>query len=176
MNYIISGRGIVLTEALKDYAKSKIGKVERYFEPSTEVHITLCVQKDRQIAEVTIKHKGIVFRVEEENTDMYAAIDRASDILERQIRKYRTRLAKKMYGNPLKYEKIIVDEEKEEEEEYELIKNKKFSVKPMDIEEAILELNMVGHPFYVFVNEKNDKINIVYKRKTGGYGLLEPEK
>jgi len=175
MNYIISGRGLVLTEALKDYAKSKIGKVERYFEPSTEVHITLCVQKDRQIVEITIKHKGIVFRVEEENSDMYAAIDRASDILERQIRKNRTRLAKKMYGNPLKFEKIIVEEETEEEE-YELIKSKKFNVKPMDVEEAILELNMVGHPFFVFVNEKTDRINVVYKRKTGGYGLLEPEK
>lgn len=176
MNYIISGRGIVLTEALKDYAKAKIGKVERYFEPSTEVHITLCVQKDRHIVEATIRYKGIVFRVEEENVDMYAAIDKASDILERQIRKNRTRLAKKMYVNPLKYEKVIEDKEKEEEEEYELIKSKKFDIRPMDVEEAILELNMVGHPFYVFVNDSTNKINVVYKRKSGGYGLIEPEK
>ena len=176
MNYIISGRGIVLTEALKDYVKSKIGKVERFFEPDTEVHITLSVQKDRQIVEVTIRYKGIVFRVEEENDDMYAAIDRASDILERQIRKNRTRLAKKMYTNPLKYEKVFFEEDiKVEEEDYEIIKSKKFNPKPMDVDEAILQLNLVGHSFFIFVNQKTNQINVVYKRKSGGYGILEPE-
>lgn len=175
MNYIISGRNIVLTDALKDYAKAKIGKVERFFEPSTEVHITFSVQKDRKIVEVTIRHRGIVFRVEEENADMYAALDRSSDILERQIRKNRTKLAKKMYGNPLKYESILKDEYKEKEEEYDLIKNKSFSLKPMDVDEALLQLNLVGHTFFVFVNAKNNKVNVVYRRKSGGYGILEPE-
>jgi len=176
MNYIISGRGIILTEALKEYAKSKIGKVERFFESETEVHITLSIQKERQIVEVTIRYKGIVFRVEEENTDMYAAIDRASDILERQIRKNRTRLAKKMYSNPLKYEKVFFgDDTKIDEEEYKLVKSKRFNPKPMDVDEAILQLNLVGHPFFIFVNQKTNQMNVVYKRKSGGYGILEPE-
>lgn len=176
MNYIISGKGIVLTDALKEYATSKIGKVERFFEPQTEVHITLSIQKDRKIVEVTIRHKGIVFRAEEENTDMYAAIDKASDILERQIRKNRTRLAKKMYENPLKYEKVLIPEDiKIEEEEYELVKHKKFTPKPMDIEEAIMQLNLVGHAFFVFVNQNTNQINVVYKRKSEGYGILEPD-
>ncbi|MBP5426340.1 MAG: ribosome-associated translation inhibitor RaiA [Clostridiales bacterium] len=175
MNYIISGRNIELTDALKDYARSKIGKVERFFEPSTEVHITFSVQKDRKIVETTIRYRGIVFRVEEENTDMYAALDRSSDILERQIRKNRTRLAKKMYDNPLKYEKMFSEDQQEKEEEYKLIKNKSFSLKPMDVEEALLQLNLVGHTFFVFVNVKNNKVNVVYRRKSGGYGILEPE-
>lgn len=175
MNYIISGRNIVLTEALKDYAKAKIGKVERFFEPSTEVHITFSIQKDRKIVEVTIRYRGIVFRVEEENTDMYAALDKASDILERQIRKNRTRLAKKMYDNPLKYESMFKDDSKDKEEEYDIIKNKSFSLKPMDVEEALLQLNLVGHTFFVFVNAKSNKVNVVYRRKSGGYGILEPE-
>lgn len=175
MNYIISGRSIVLTEALKDYAKAKIGKVERFFEPSTEVHITFSIQKDRKIVEVTIRYRGIVFRVEEENTDMYAALDKASDILERQIRKNRTRLAKKMYDNPLKYEGIFKDDSKDKEEEYDIIKSKSFSLKPMDVDEALLQLNLVGHTFFVFVNAKSNKVNVVYRRKFGGYGILEPE-
>ena len=176
MNYIISGRNIVLTEALKDYAKEKIGKVERYFEPSTKVYITFSVQKGRKIVEVTARHRGMVFRVEEDNIDMYAAIDKASDILERQIRKNRTRLAKKLYESPLKYEKVFFDvSENEEEEEYNLIKNKKFSIKPMDVEEAILQLNLVGHTFFVFMNLDSNKVNVVYRRKSGGYGILEPE-
>ncbi len=176
MNYIISGRNVELTEALKDYAKEKIGKVERYFEPSTKVYITFSVQKGRKIFEVTARYRGIVFRVEEDNADMYAAIDKASDVLERQIRKNRTRLAKKLYENPLKYEKVFFDvDENEEEEEYNLIKDKKFSVKPMDVDEAILQLNLVGHPFFVFVNSSNNEVNVVYRRKSGGYGILKPE-
>lgn len=176
MNYIISGRGIVLTDALKDYAKEKIGKVERYFEASTKIYITFSIQKGRKIVEITARQNGIVFRVEEDNVDMYAAIDKASDILERQIRKNRTRLAKKMYQSPLKYEKVFFDiDENEEEEDYDLIKNKKFSIKPMNVEEAILQLNLVGHPFFVFVNLDNNKVNVVYRRKSGGYGILEPD-
>ena len=176
MNYIMSGKNILLTDALKDYAKEKIGKVERYFEPSTKLYITFSVQKGRQIVEVTSRYKGIVFRVEEENHDMYAAIDRASDVLERQIRKNRTRLAKKLYENPLKYEKVFSDiDENEEEEEYNLIKNKKFSMKPMDVDEAILQLNLVGHTFFVFVNSSSNEVNVVYRRKSGGYGILKPE-
>lgn len=167
-----------LTDALKEYAEAKIGKVERFFDPSCEVHITFSFQRDRKIVEVTIRHKGIVFRVEEENQDMYAALDKASDKLERQIRKNRTKIAKKLYNNPLKYEGMFdeaVKEKDKEEEKYELIKNKSFSSKPMDVDEALLQLNLVGHTFFAFVNSKNNKVNVVYRRKSGGYGILEPE-
>jgi putative sigma-54 modulation protein len=179
MKFIISGKNIEVTEALKERVTKKIGKLEKFFNPNTEVHATLSVQKTRQIIEVTIASNGIVLRAEESNEDMYASIDKVADILERQIRRNKTRLEKKLREGAFRQESIqmdtSVDENVDEEHEFKVVRSKKFAIKPMTLEEAILQMNLLGHAFYMFSNAETKEVNVVYKRKNGDYGLIEPE-
>ena len=180
MKFIIIGRKIDVTEGLKQRIYKKLGKLDKYFHEDTEVHVTLEVQKDRQIVEVTIPYKGIIYRGEEENHDMYTAIDRVVDVIERQIRKNKTRLEKRLKEDAFKMEFINNDidnkmDKVEEEKEFNVIKTKRFAIKPMDLEEAILQMNLLGHQFFVFSNADTEEVNVVYKRKDGNYGLIEPE-
>lgn len=175
MKFIISGKNIEVTNALKDKIEKKLGKLGKFFKPDTEVHATLSVQKNRQIAEVTIFFDGVVLRAEEASEDMYASIDRIVDILERQIRKNKTRLAKRLHENAFDTVEGQAVNHDAVEEEYRIVKIKKFAIKPMSEEEAILQMNLLGHQFFVFQNAETGDTNVVYKRKDGNYGLIEPE-
>ncbi len=175
MKIIITGKNIEITDALRDRVTKKIGKLDKFFDKDTEAHVTLSVQKMRQIVEVTIPFNGIVLRAEEYNDDMYASIDKTIDVLERQIRKNKTRLERKMYNNDFRIDNHKFDDEVIEEQEFNIVRSKKFAVKPMDVEEAILQMNLLGHAFFMFYNADTRQVNVVYKRKDGNYGLIEPE-
>lgn len=171
MNIKFTGRKIDVTQGLKDYSEKKLQRIEKFFPESAYATVTFSVQKDNHIAEITVYHESMIFRAEISNDDMYAAIDKAIDVLERQIRKQKTRLEKR-----LKTGAFVADEVQiEEESEFKIVKSKKYENKPMSAEEAILQMNLLGHAFYIFNNaETNDKC-VVYKRKDGNYGLIELE-
>ena len=175
MKTIITGKNIEVTEGLKERVTKKIGKLDKFFNSETEAHITLSVQRTRQIAEVTISSNGIVLRAEESNEDMYTSIDKTIDLLERQIRKNKTRLERRFHDNNFRMENFKFSEEIPEEKEFKVVRSKRFAIKPMDVEEAILQMNLLGHEFFMFHNAESKKANVVYKRKDGNYGLIEPE-
>ena len=174
MRYIISGKNIDVTEGLKEAIYEKIGKLERYFTEGTEVHVTFSVEKERQKIEVTIPMKGSIIRAEEESTDMYVSIDLVEEIIERQLRKYKNKIVeRKQSGTGLN--QAFIEEEIAEDENIEIIRSKRFAIKPMDPEEACVQMELLGHDFYVFRNSETDEVNVVYKRKKNTYGLIEPE-
>ncbi|WP_294154305.1 ribosome-associated translation inhibitor RaiA [uncultured Clostridium sp.] len=175
MKVTVIAKNIELTQALKEIVQKKISKLEKYFEEEVEAKATLSVQKSRQIIEVTIPFNGAILRSEESTEDMYKSIDLVEDKLERQIRKQKTRLSRKNNGS-LKFA-AVYDSESDflQENEGSLVKVKKFGVKPMDSEEAILQMDLLGHNFFVYQDAHSSKVNVVYKRKDGNYGLLEPE-
>jgi putative sigma-54 modulation protein len=175
MKFIVSGKNIEISDALRNKVLKKLGKLKRFFNPDTEVHVTMAVEKDRHILEVTVPFEGIVLRAEESSDDMYQSIDRVIDILERQIRKYRTRLEKKLHESAFEPENFMIDENIEEENEFKIVRSKKFAIKPMNVEEAILQMNLLGHEFFMFSNADTEEVNVVYRRKDGNYGLIEPE-
>jgi len=175
MRYTIIGKNIEVTEGLKAAVQDKIGKLERYFESDTEVHVTLTVEKDRQKIEVTIPVKGTIIRAEQESSDMYVSIDLVEEIIERQLKRYKNKLvdAKQEAG----FSKLFAAEEAIEDDAIEITRVKRFAMKPMDVEEACVQMELLGHSFYVFRNAETDEVNVVYKRKGKGnsYGLIEPE-
>lgn len=175
MKFIVSGKNIEVTEALKEKVIKKMGKLDKFFNPGTEVHVTMSVQKDRQIIEVTIPFNGVLLRAEEANDDMYASIDKVIDVLERQIRKNKTRLEKKLHEAAFATTNFDITEDIAEEHEFKIVRSKRFAFKPMAVEEAILQMNLLGHEFFMFSNAETEKVNVVYKRKDGNYGLIEPE-
>ncbi|RAV03095.1 ribosome hibernation-promoting factor, HPF/YfiA family [Paenibacillus sp. YN15] len=181
MKFSIRGERIEVTEALRDYVEKKLGRLERYFEapPTSEVNVTLNVIREKQSVEVTIPLTGVLLRAEEKSDDMYASIDLVVDKLERQIRKHKTKVNRKVrqeagYKNLFKDDVVTPVHLLEEEDEYEVVRTKRFTLKPMDVEEAILQMNMVGHNFFVFANSESSQVNVVYKRADGKYGLIEP--
>ena len=174
MNLVISGRNIDITEGLRSAVEEKIGKLERYFNESTEVHITLSTEKERQKIEVTIPMKGSIIRAEQTSTDMYVAIDLVEEVIERQLRKYKNKLIDKEQA-AAQLNKDFMEEDIYEDEEIQIIRSKKFAMKPMDPEEACVQMELLGHSFFVFRNADTDEVNVVYKRKGDTYGLIEPE-
>lgn len=174
MRYIISGKGIDVTEGLKSSIYEKIGKLERYFTPSTEVHVTLSVEKERQKIEVTIPMKGNIVRAEQVSDDMYVSIDLVEDIIERQLRRYKTKIIDQKQSGGF-FSPEFLQDEVEEDEVIHITRTKKFAMKPMDPEEACVQMELLGHNFYVFRNAETDEVNVVYKRKGNSYGLIEPE-
>lgn len=181
MNFSIRGDRIEVTEALREYVEKKLGRLERYFEapPTSDVNVKLSVIREKQNVEVTIPLTGVLLRAEERSDDMYASIDLVVDKLERQIRKYKTKVNRKVrqdsgYKNLFKDDVVTPVHLLEEEDEYEVVRTKRFTLKPMDVEEAILQMNMVGHTFFVFANSDSSQVNVVYKRADGKYGLIEP--
>ncbi|NHN33896.1 ribosome hibernation-promoting factor, HPF/YfiA family [Paenibacillus agricola] len=179
MKFNIRGQNIEVTEPLKDYVEKKLAKLEKYFEtpPTSDVNVTLSVIKGLQTVEVTIPLKGVMLRAEEKNNDMYASIDLVTDKLERQIRKHKTKVNRKTRQEGGLRDILRVDapsQFEDEDEDYELVRTKSFMMKPMDIDEAILQMNMVGHSFFVFSNMDTEQVNVVYKRDDGKYGLIEP--
>lgn len=174
MRYTITGRNIEVTPGLRDAIQDKIGKLDRYFNPDTEVIVTLSVQKDKQNIEVTIPVKGSIIRAEESSSDMYVSIDLVEEIIERQIKKYKTKLIDKKQAAQ-SFSELFMNEEPAADEEIKIVKTKRFAVKPMDPEEACLQMELLGHSFYVFLNSDTDQVSVVYKRKNNSYGLIEPE-
>jgi len=176
MKFIITGKNIEVTKALKDVIEEKIGKLERYFSDDTEAHVALSVQKEQQKIEVTIPVKGSVIRAEQISSDMYAAIDLVEEIIERQLKKYKNKIIDQKQ-NATSFSKMYIDEEPFEDDEIEITRVKRFAVKPMDPEEACVQMELLGHSFYVFRNTETDEVNVVYKRKGrfNSYGLIEPD-
>ena len=174
MKFIIVGRNIDVTPGLKAAVEEKIGKLEKYFTPDTEVHVTLSVEKDRQKIEVTIPVKGNIIRSEQVSNDMYVSIDLVEEIIERQLKKYKNKLVdkKQASGN---FRQEYIDKEFMDEEDVKIIRTKKFDIKPMYPEDACVQMELLGHNFFVFCNAETDQVNVVYKRKGGTYGLIEPE-
>ncbi|WP_099159884.1 ribosome hibernation-promoting factor, HPF/YfiA family [Virgibacillus ndiopensis] len=183
MKYNIRGENIEVTGAIRDYVQKKISKLERYFDtpPTSDVHVNLSVYNDEQKIEVTIPMTNLLLRAEVQHIDLYAAIDLVVDKLERQIRKYKTKVNRKFRQNGAP-KHVFAELEKEsassqialEEDELEIVRTKRFNLKPMDSEEAVLQMDMLGHAFYVFTNAISGDTNVVYRRKDGKYGLIEP--
>ncbi|MCI6887544.1 MAG: ribosome-associated translation inhibitor RaiA [Lachnospiraceae bacterium] len=174
MRYTITGRNIDVTPGLREAIEEKIGKLDRYFNPDTEVIVTLSVQKDKQKIEVTIPVKGNIIRAEESSSDMYVSIDLVEEIIERQMKKYKKKLIDKKQSAQA-FSSLFINEEDEPEEEIKIVKTKRFGIKPMDPEEACVQMELLGHDFYVFLNAETEEVNVVYKRKGHTYGLIEPE-
>ena len=174
MKFIISGKNITVTEGLKTAVQDKLSKLERYFTPDTEVVVTLSVEKERQKIEVTIPTEYVLLRAEVVDQDLYNAIDLVIDKLEGQIRKYKTRLNRKSKDNKLAFNLASI-EPLEDEEEDVLVKTKTITPKPMDMEEAIMQMELIGHSFFVYRDTETDAISIVYRRNDGDYGLIETE-
>jgi putative sigma-54 modulation protein len=176
MQINIRGKNMQITPALQEYAEKRLSKLEKFLNFEGEVQATLSVVKEDHIVDVTISIGGLLLRGEEATQDMYASIDLVVDKLERQIHKYKTKINRKLRQKGLKElnEKYINRALAQEEEEPRIVKTKRFVMKPMPLEEAVLQLNLLGHDFFVFTNAETEEINVLYKRKDGNYGLIEP--
>lgn len=174
MKFIISGKNIEVTEGLRAAVEDKIGKLEKYFTSDTEVHVTMSVEKERQKIEVTIPVKGNIIRSEQVSNDMYVSIDLVEEIIERQLKKYKTKLVDKKQSAGF-FSQDYIEKDYMDEEEIKIVRTKKFDIKPMYPEDACIQMELLGHNFFVFCNAETDEVNVVYKRKGNTYGLIEPE-
>lgn len=184
MRYNIRGENVEVTDAIKAYIEKKVGKLERYFTevPTSDVHVNLSVFNDEQRIEITIPMTDLLLRADVRHNDLYAAVDLAVDKLERQIRKYKTRVNRKFRQKgaakhifaELEQEANTAVLDEDTEEGLDIVRTKRFELKPMDSEEAVLQMDMLGHAFFVFENAESGSTNIVYRRNDGRYGLIEP--
>lgn len=179
----IRGKNVEVTQNLRDYVEKRVGKITRYFENIQDVSVLLAVEKGRHIVEVTaeLPRSGLVLRGQESTADMYSSIDLVVEKLERQIRKQKTKLERRFRGGGFKSE-LFAEEQKarpeqheEETEEYPVVKTKRFVVKPMDVQEAIMQMNLLNHNFFVFRDAQTENFSVVYRRNDGAYGLLESD-
>ena len=174
MKFNIHGKKLEVTDSIKEYIESKIGKLDKYFDNPENITATVSIKivGKKQVVEVTINTHSFVIRGEESNDDLYASIDLVSDKIERQIRKNKTRMHKKINKEKIKDFNLSYDDNAEEKSDI-IVKRKVIETKPMDEEEAILQMELLGHDFFVFKNANTDKFNILYKRKNGDYGIIE---
>ncbi len=177
MRISISGKNLEISDYLRDLVEKKVSKLERYFPQDAEAQVTLSVEKSRHIVEVTIPYEGVIIRGEEMTGDMYASIDNVLDKLEKQIIRHRTRLEKNLRADAFRYDEPLFggSYDEAEEEGPRIVRVKRFNIKPMSEEEAMMQLELLGHSFYVFVNSDTNLMNVLYKRNDGDYGLIEPE-
>ncbi|MGI5984537.1 MAG: ribosome-associated translation inhibitor RaiA [Clostridiales bacterium] len=177
MKFTITEKKIKVSDEIKEYAERKIGKIDRFFRGDAEAFITFSSERGRYRAEVTIENNGMFYRVSELTSDMHASIDSACASIERQIRKNKTRLEKRLREGVFEKEPVdnsIIHED--EEKEFDIVRSKRFPIKPMTPEEAILQMNLLEHEFFAFKNQSEDNaFAIVYRRKNGGYGLISDE-
>ena len=174
MRFTITGKNIEVTEGLRSAINEKIGKLDKYFSTEMDATVTLSVEKERQKIEVTIPVKGNIIRSEQVSSDMYVSIDLVEEIIERQLKKYKTKLADKQKGGGF-FQEDFFEKDYMEDEEIKIVRSKKFDIKPMYPEDACIQMELLGHGFYVFVNAETDQVNVVYKRKGNTYGIIEPE-
>jgi putative sigma-54 modulation protein len=177
MKFVFTEKKVEISDDLRNYAEKKISKLDRMFKVESSAYVTFSIERGRHKAEVTVKNNGMYFRVSEVTSDMYASIDSAVASIERQIRKYKTRLVKKLRDGVLDKEtvpSVRSQQAEDEEREFEIVRTKRFPIKPMSVEEAVLQMNLLEHEFFVFKNQDdNDSFAVVYRRKNGGYGLIE---
>lgn len=176
MKFIYTGKGMEVSESLKARVEKKLGKMERYFSQEAEATVRFKQQKGaRNIVELTVSVSGLILRAEESSNDMYLSIDRAVDKLESQVRRYRTKLDKHLREAKLEPIAEAVAEPIYEEANYDVVRTKRFVVKPMSVEDAITQMELLGHDFFLFLNEETDIMSVLYRRNDGSYGLLQPE-
>jgi len=175
MKAIISGKNVGVTNALRETIESKLSKLDKFFHEDLEAQVTLSVEKERQIIEVTIPVSGSILRAVDNQDDMYASIDGVVDKLTRQLKKHKDKLQEKYKKGAFRFENFPAYKPAEDDEEAKIVKTKRFALKPMDAEEAVLQMELLGHNFFVFANGETDEVNVVYKRNDGDYGLIEPE-
>ncbi len=174
MHFIITGKNIDVTPGLKSAVEDKIGKLEKYFTPDTEVHATLSVEKDRHKIEVTIPVKGNIIRSEQVSNDMYVSVDLVEEIIEKQMKKYKNKIIDRSQdGGNLQQD--YLDQDFADDGEIKIVRTKRFGFKPMYPEDACVQMELLGHTFYVFRNAETDEVNVVYKRRGNTYGLIEPD-
>lgn len=177
--FTVRGKNIEITDAIRDYVEKRVGKVTKYFENVGEITVLLTVVKGRHIVEVTVPIRGgIVLRGQEDTTDMYSSIDLVVEKLERQIRKQKTKLARRFRSGGFKADyvapHIAEPDPVDETGEYRIVKRKRFAVKPMDVQEAVMQMNLLDHNFFVYRDAETEELNVVYRRADGNYGLIEP--
>ncbi len=176
MNVHLKGKNVQITDGIREYAEKRFQKLEKYFEKDFDVNATMSVEKDLHKIDVVILISGLVLKGEDKTRDMYTTIDNVVDKLERQIRKYKTRINRKGKQIDPKDEFVPLAEMQEFEEDLpKIVKTKSFPIKPMSNEEAILQMGLLGHSFFVFLNAETDDVNVIYRRNDGQYGLIEPE-
>lgn len=176
MRITITGKNIELTDGLKEAVEERLSKLEKYFAKDTEVYVTLSVEKERQKIEVTIPMKGNTIRAEQVSSDMYVSIEVVEELIERQLKKYRNKIVTKQQSAEKYFaEEYLTGDSDGEENEIRIIRSKRFGIKPMYPEDACLQMELLGHDFYVFLNAETEEVNVVYKRKGNSYGLIEPE-
>ena len=175
--FTVRGKNIEITPSLREYVEKRVGKVTKYFENVGDITVLLTVSKGRHIVEVTVPVQGgILLRGEEATMDMYTSIDLVVEKLERQIHKQKTKLARRFRNNGFKAEALqtpVVPEKEEEDDDYKVVKTKRFIVKPMDVQEAIMQMNLLNHNFFVYRDAETEEVNVVYRRTDGNYGLIE---
>lgn len=174
MKINITGRKVPISQSFTQRVEKKLKKLEKFFDSDALAEVTITQERNLQRVEVTIRQGGMLFRAEEAETEAIDALDKLIDVLFRQIRRNKTRLEKRLRENAFNDKSLFLDEEPEENE-IDVVRSKKFPVKPMDVEEAVLQMNMLGHQFYMFRNMDSNEINVVYCRRDGKYGLLEPD-
>ena len=176
MKIVISGKNIELTDGLKAAVEEKLGKLDKYFTDEASANVTLSVHKDRQKIEVTIPLKGHIIRSEQVSNDMYVSIDLVEEVIERQIKRYRHKLIERQQAGDGEYfHNDFVEKEANGEESIQIIRSKRFGMKPMYPEDACVQMELLGHNFFVFRNAETEEVNVVYKRRGNTYGLIEPE-
>jgi putative sigma-54 modulation protein len=174
MSVIVKGRNITVTPALKQYVEKKVDKITRQFKTVGDITAVLKVEKGDHIVEITVPASGILLRAQEKTKDMYSSIDLVVEKIERQVHKYKTKLMRRKYNNFRDIPEQAAAPEGEDNGEFKIIKNKSFALHPMTPEEAILQMNLLNHDFFVFYNPDLGAVDVVYRRKDGNYGLLSP--
>ena len=179
MKFTFTGRKLEITDDLRKYTEKKFAKLDKFFSNDSEANIVCRIERGRYTAEATVRSANMDFRAQDSSGDMYASIDEVVDMIERQIRKNKTRLEKRLRYGAFEREVppgIVATADAVEEEKYDIVRRKRFTIKPMDIDEAILQMNMLGHLFYAFKNaEDENRFCVVYHRNDGGYGLIESD-
>lgn len=176
MKFIFTERKVNISDDLRAYAEKKLSKLDRYFKNEAVANVTVGKERGKEWLEVTVKYEGMLFRATEKSDDLHQAIDTVQNTIDRQIRKNKTRLERRFREGAIRFDAepdAEPVESVEEETEFDIVRTKKFPVKPMATEEAILQMNLLNHMFFVFRNMENDAFSVVYRRHDGGYGLIE---
>lgn len=174
MRFVITGKNIDVTAGLKAAVEEKMSKLEKYFNPDTQVDVTLSVEKERHKIEVTIPVKGSIIRSEQVSNDMYVSIDLVEEIIEKQLKKYKKKIIDRSQGSG-SFKQEFIEKDYDDDDDVKIVRSKRFGIKPMYPEDACVQMELLGHSFYVFRNAETDEVNVVYRRKGNTYGLIEPE-